>query len=129
LRDTWGKTAGNAARALTPRVGAAGDNLRKDFAFWNIGFRTLRAASITQLQWFWVKKLFPERGNHPSLLIVTGSDALIFDFFWCDCRSMRQGTMNLRLLLTAALMWLVAKRGRLNPRYTLAQHCKFSHNL
>ena len=48
-----GKTAADAARALTPHVGASVDNLRKDLEFWNIGFRTLRAASIKQLQQIW----------------------------------------------------------------------------
>lgn len=48
-----GKPAADAARALTPHVGASVDNLRKDLEFWNIGFRTLRAASIKQLQQIW----------------------------------------------------------------------------
>lgn len=48
-----GKTAADAARALTPHVGAAIDNLRKDLQFWNIGFRTLRENSIQQLKQIW----------------------------------------------------------------------------
>lgn len=48
-----GKTAADAARALKRHVGASVDNLRKDLEFWNIGFGTLRATSIKQLQRVW----------------------------------------------------------------------------
>jgi len=48
-----GKPAADAARALTPQVGDSVDNLRKDLEFWNIGFQTLRAASIKRLQRIW----------------------------------------------------------------------------
>lgn len=61
LCSTWpevverhmGKKAADAARALTPHVGASIDNLRMDLEFWNIGFGALRAASIKQLQRIW----------------------------------------------------------------------------
>jgi len=48
-----GKKAADAARALAPYAGAAVENLRKDLEFWNIGFRSLRASSIKQLERVW----------------------------------------------------------------------------
>lgn len=48
-----GKKAAAAARALTPIVGPAVDNLRKDLEIWNIGYKSLREASHTHLKSIW----------------------------------------------------------------------------
>lgn len=48
-----GSKAADAAKALVPHVGAAVDNLRKDLATWNIGFRSLRKSSQEQLGLIW----------------------------------------------------------------------------
>lgn len=48
-----GSMAADAAKALAPFVGAAVDNLRKDLATWNIGFRSLRKSSLEQLALMW----------------------------------------------------------------------------
>lgn len=48
-----GKKAAVAARALTPIVGPAVDNLRKDLEIWNIGYKSLREASHTHLKSIW----------------------------------------------------------------------------
>lgn len=48
-----GEKAASAARALTPHVGPGLDNLRKDLAVWNIGFRNLHKSSIEQLRLIW----------------------------------------------------------------------------
>lgn len=53
VEDHAGKKAADAAHTLTPYVGAAIDNLRKDLKFWNIGFRSLREGSVEQLQRVW----------------------------------------------------------------------------
>lgn len=48
-----GIPAATAARALTPHVGAAVDNLRKDLAVWDIGFKQLREVSHRHLMSIW----------------------------------------------------------------------------
>jgi hypothetical protein len=48
-----GSKAADAAKTLAPYIGAAVDNLRKDLATWNIGFRSLRKSSLEQLELIW----------------------------------------------------------------------------
>lgn len=48
-----GRKAGDAARALTPFVGRAVDNLRKDLEVWNLGYQSLREASHKHLKSVW----------------------------------------------------------------------------
>jgi hypothetical protein len=48
-----GKNAADAARALIPFVGTAVDNLYKDLAVWNIGYKDLREASHKRLKSIW----------------------------------------------------------------------------
>jgi hypothetical protein len=53
VRKHVGAKAASAAMALTPHVGPALDNLRKDLEVWNIGFRNLREFSLKQLRFIW----------------------------------------------------------------------------
>ncbi|CAN7740356.1 hypothetical protein [Variovorax sp. LjRoot178] len=48
-----GKVAADAARALTPHVGATIDNLRRDLEHWYIGFESLRTISLKHLKRVW----------------------------------------------------------------------------
>jgi hypothetical protein len=48
-----GKNAADAAKVLTPFVGTAVDNLRKDFEGWNIGYKSLRESSHNRLKSIW----------------------------------------------------------------------------
>lgn len=48
-----GKKAADAARALTPFVGEAVDNLRKDLEVWNIGYASVRGTSHKHLRSLW----------------------------------------------------------------------------
>jgi hypothetical protein len=53
VQQHLGKNAADAARALSPVVGTAIDNLRKDLGVWNIGYKNLREASHKRLNSIW----------------------------------------------------------------------------
>jgi len=53
VEQHMGKVAADAAKLLASNVGSTVQSLQRDLEFWNIGFATLRSASIRQLRRIW----------------------------------------------------------------------------